>query len=142
VENKSDPKTRAKIRVNSVEINFIVVTGATVDVIDSKTYDRLKSSVKLCKRTTKIFACGSDKPLPLKGEFQATVKSNKRYTVSVIHVVEGGSGNLLSAKTAQDFGECKRRYGIAEWHAEWPAEWPAEWHAEWPAEWIAERKMM
>ena len=35
-------------------------------------------------------------------------------------------------------GECKRRNGIAEWHAEWPAEW----HAEWPAEWIAERKMM
>ena len=102
VENKSDPKTRAKIRVNSVEINFIVDTGATVDVIDSKTYDRLKSSVKLCKSTTKIFAYGSTKPLPLKGEFQATVESNKRYTVSVIHVVEGGSGNLLSAKTAQD----------------------------------------
>ena len=102
VENKSDPKTRAKIRVNSVEINFIVDTGATVDVIDSKTYDRLKSSVKLCKSTTKIFAYGSNKPLPLKGEFQATVESNKRYTVSVIHVVEGGSGNLLSAKTAQD----------------------------------------
>ena len=67
-----------------------------------KTYDRLKSSVKLCKSTTKIFAYGSTKPLPLKGEFQATVESNKRYTVSVIHVVEGGSGNLLSAKTAQD----------------------------------------
>ena len=64
-------------------------------------YDRLKSSVKLCKSTTKIFAYGSTKPLPLKGEFQATVESNKRYTVSVIHVVEGGSGNLLSAKTAQ-----------------------------------------
>ena len=102
VENKSDPKTRAKIRVNSVEINFIVDTGATVDVIDSKTYDRLKSSVKLCKSTTYIFAYGSTKPLPLKGEFQATVESNKRCTVSVIHVVEGGSGNLLSAKTAQD----------------------------------------
>ena len=104
VENKSDPKTRAKIRVNSFEINFIVEnvdTGATVDVIDSKTYDRLKSSVKLCKSTTKIFAYGSTKPLPLTGEFQATVESNKRYTVSVIHVVEGGSGNLLSAKTAQ-----------------------------------------
>ena len=102
MENKSDPKTREKIRIDSVEINFIVDTGATVDVIDSKTYDRLKSSVKLCKSTTKIFAYGSNKPLPLKGEFQATVESNKRYTVSVIHVVEGGSGNPLSAKTAQD----------------------------------------
>jgi hypothetical protein len=59
VENKSDPKTRAKIRVNYVEVNFIVDTGATVDVIDSKTCDRLKSGVKLCKSTTKIFAYGS-----------------------------------------------------------------------------------
>jgi hypothetical protein len=83
VENKSDPKTRAKIRITCVEINFIVDTGATVDVIDSKTYDRLKSSVKLCKSTTKIFAYGSDKPLPLKGEFQATVESNKRYAREV-----------------------------------------------------------
>jgi hypothetical protein len=105
VENKSDPKTRAKIRVNSVEINFIVDTGATVDVINSKTYDRLKSSVKLCKSTTNIFAYGSNKPLPLRGEFQATVESNKCYTVYVIlkcYIVEAGSGNLLSAKTAQD----------------------------------------
>jgi hypothetical protein len=31
--------------------------------IDSKTYDRLKSSVKLCKSTTKIFDYGSTKPL-------------------------------------------------------------------------------
>jgi hypothetical protein len=45
VENKSDPKTRAKIQVNSVEINFIVDTGATVDVIDSKTQPRPRPSI-------------------------------------------------------------------------------------------------
>ncbi|XP_028411669.1 uncharacterized protein K02A2.6-like [Dendronephthya gigantea] len=101
-KTKDHPKTKTNIRINSTNINFIVDTGATVDVIDSQTYDRLKSSVKLCKSATQIFAYGSDKPLPLKGQFQATLESNKRYTVSVIHVVEGGSGNLLSAKTAQD----------------------------------------
>ena len=46
----------------------------------------------------KIFAYWSDKPLPLKGQFQAALES---FTNSVIHVVKG---NLLSAKTAQDLG--------------------------------------
>ena len=95
VKNKDNPKTKTTICINSREINFIVDTGATVDVTDSKTYDRLQSSVKLSKSTTKIFAYGSDKPLPLKGQFQAALESDKRFTNSVIHVVEGSSGNLL-----------------------------------------------
>ena len=42
--------------------------------------------------------------MPLKGQFQAALESDKRFTNSVIHVVEGSSGNLLSTKTAQDLG--------------------------------------
>ena len=42
--------------------------------------------------------------MPLKGQFQAALESDKRFTNSIIHVVEGNSGNLLSAKTAQDLG--------------------------------------
>ena len=104
VKNKGNPTTKTTICINSLIVNFIVDTGATVDVIDSKTYDRLQSSVKLSKSTTKIFAYGSDKPLFLKGQFQEALESDKRFTNSVIHVVEGSSGNLLSAKTAQDLG--------------------------------------
>ena len=70
-----------------------------VDVIDSKTYDCLQSSVKLFKSTKKIFTYGSDKPLPLEGQFQAALESDKRFTNSVIHVVEGSSENVLSVKT-------------------------------------------
>ena len=53
VKNKGNPKTKTTICINSRKINFIVDTGATVDVIDSKTYDRLQSSVELSKSTTK-----------------------------------------------------------------------------------------
>ncbi len=104
VQNKGDPKTKTTVCINSRKINFIVDTGATVDVIDSKTYNGLQSSVKLSKSATKIFAYGSDKPFPLKGQFQAALESDKRFTKSIIHVVQGSSGNLLSAKTAQDLG--------------------------------------
>ena len=98
VKNTGNPKTKTTICINSRKINFIVDTGATVDVIDSKTYDRLQSSVKLSKTTTKIFAYGSDKPLPLKGQFQAALESDKRFTNTAIHVVQGSSRNLLSVR--------------------------------------------
>ena len=42
--------------------------------------------------------------MPLKGQFQVALESDKRFTNSVIHVVEGSSGNLLSARIAQDLG--------------------------------------
>ena len=42
--------------------------------------------------------------MPLKGQFQAALQSDKRFTNSVIHVVKRNSANLLSAKTAQDLG--------------------------------------
>ena len=54
------------------------------------------------KSSTKIYAYRFRTPLPLKGQFQATLESKKRYTVSQIYVIDGAGGNLLSAKTAQD----------------------------------------
>ena len=62
----------------------------------------MKRNVPLRKSSTKIYAYGSKTPLPLKGQFQATLESKKRYTVTQSYVVEGMDGNLLSAKTAQD----------------------------------------
>ena len=40
--------------------------------------------------------------MPLKGQFQAALESDKRFTNLAIHVAKESSGNLLSAKTAQD----------------------------------------
>lgn len=91
------------MRVNGHDINFLIDTGATVDIIDACTYDKIQKDVTLKKTAMKIFAYGAEAPLPLKGRFQATVESKKRYTVSQLFVVEDSkSGNLMSAKTAQD----------------------------------------
>ena len=65
------------------------------------------SQMTLHKSNTKIYAYGATKPLPLTGQFQATIESKTRYTVSQFYVVEGKSGNLLSAKTAQDLSLIK-----------------------------------
>ena len=66
--------------VNGKNMSFLVDTGATVDLIDSTTYDHMKDDISLQKSSTKIYAYGSQAPLPLKGQFQATLESKKRYT--------------------------------------------------------------
>ena len=104
IENKTPNfKHKTLLRLNeSREINFLIDTGATVDVVDNPTYQSIKNDVKLEPTKTKIFAYGSSTPLKLRGCFQASIESKSRYTVSTFYVVEGTGGNLLSAKTAQD----------------------------------------
>ena len=56
--------------------------------------------------------------MPLKGQFQAALESDKRFTNSVIHVVKGNSGNLSSAKTAQDLGLIQLVYKVTEFNTQ------------------------
>ena len=79
-------------------------TGATINLIDSNTFERVQHKVTLRKSNTKVYAYGSDTPLKLKGQFQAEIESKKQYEVAQIHVANGSGRNLLSAKTAQDLG--------------------------------------
>ena len=102
VSQETRQKTHATVKINGQDVLFLVDTGATVDIIDSTTYAKLKRKSSLRKSSTKIYAYGFQTPLPLNGQFQATLESKKRYTVSQIYVIDGTGGNLLSAKTAQD----------------------------------------
>ena len=106
-EETHSSKLKTTLRIGDKDIMFLVDTGATVDIIDSSTYDKIKDGVSLRKSTTKIYAYGSTAPLPIKGRFQATIESKKRYTVSQFYVVDGMGGNLVSAKTAQDLSLIK-----------------------------------
>ena len=73
-----------------------------MDIIDLNSFEKLNEKVSLQKSSTKIYAYGFQTPLPLKGQFQTTIESKKRYTVSQIYVIDGAGGNLFGAKTAQD----------------------------------------
>ena len=95
-------KTHATVKVNGKDVQFLVNTGATVDIIDSTTFGKLNKKVSLQKSSTKILAYGFQTPLPLKGQFQAAIESKRQYTVSQLYVIDSTGGNLLSAKTAQD----------------------------------------
>jgi hypothetical protein len=102
VSQETRYKTHATVKINAQDVLFLVDTGATVDIIDSTTYAKLKRKSALRKSSTKIYAYGFQTPLLLNGQFHATLESKKRYTVSQIYVIDGTGGNLLGAKTAQD----------------------------------------
>ena len=103
VEAGNKLSTKTQLRLNdSFDLTFLVDTGATVNIIDSKTYESLQHQIKLEPAKTKIFAYGSATPLQLKGCFSAMIESKSRYTVSQFYVVDGSGGNLLSGKTAHE----------------------------------------
>ena len=63
---------KTTLSIHNKQVQFLVDTGATVDLVDSKTYDLLRNKVTLNKSNAKIYAYGATKPLPLKGRFQGT----------------------------------------------------------------------
>ena len=103
IDDKGNSKHTALLRLNdSPLIKFLIDTGASVDIVDNKTYQSLAQKVKLVPTDTQIFSYGSTTPLEIKGSFQASIESKSRFAYSTFYVLNGAGGNLLSAKTAQD----------------------------------------
>ena len=92
-------RTHMIVKVDRQDISFLVDTGATVDIVHSTTFEKLANKVFLQKSSTKIYACGFQTPLQLKGYLQATLESKQWYPVSQIYVIDSTKGHLLSAKT-------------------------------------------
>ena len=102
-KKNGDPHTKVTEKVDNVPIKFTVDAGATIDLIDSYTYEQLQHKITLRKSHTKVYSYGSDTPIKLKGPFQVQIESKKQYTVSQVHVANGSGGNLLSAKFGSRF---------------------------------------
>lgn len=81
---------------------FFIDTGASVNIIDHKTFEKL--GCKLDMSHTNIFAYGSDKPLSVLGKFTTkcaygdTAVNTEFFVVDTVKGKKGG--NLLSADTA------------------------------------------
>ena len=104
-------KTKAKTPVVSVKINnatveMIVDTGASIDILDEKTYGKVNhlKDIKLQTTTKRLFAYGSEPQLEVIGKFEATIEFQKCCRTSIIHVLRGNHGSLLSYRTAVNLG--------------------------------------
>jgi hypothetical protein len=102
VKSNKTPKVRVTVCKHSFDAT--IDTGATINVIDKITFDRM-DGVELKKTNIKAFAYNAQEPVKFQGKFEATVETRKRVAVATFYVAQTpDSGNLISATTAQDLG--------------------------------------
>ena len=77
---KPEEKKLSKVRceINSVDINFSADSEANVNMIDINTLQNISKVCEIGLKTTnsKIYSCGPNNPLKLKGKFNSTTKNS------------------------------------------------------------------
>ena len=96
----------AKVKLFNTETEFLVDSGATVNVIHMSTRNRICPKVKLLQPCPKIQAYGTTNPLPIAGYFDTEVQFRGNQTTDRFYVIDSEkiTTNLLSARTAQTLG--------------------------------------
>ena len=100
--NKIDERPHFVVSVNGHQVDIIADSGAEINIIDEKHYNEMKPQPKLRHDNTNILPYGSTTSLPVKGVFNATVKSATQQSDEIFYVVAGSGGSLLGWKTSND----------------------------------------
>ena len=87
---------RARIKIGESEITIHVDTGASTTIIDEAHFARLIPKPVLVQSRSPVFGFSSSTPLDILGEFEATLILGSRKTSSLVSVVRGECGCLLS----------------------------------------------
>lgn len=103
--NKPAEKT-VPITVEDTLIPVIIDSGASVNVLDGSTFNKLSAKgIALRPSNVKIYPYGSETPLPVRGTFHTTVSTPEFHTQADFVVVENvHAGSLLGKKTAIQLG--------------------------------------
>ena len=95
---------KTNITINEVEVEVLIDTGSSVNVINKMTYGKLHNA-HLIKTSTKVYPYASTKELRVEGEFVAEVKYGDERVKADILVIEGDNiCNILSNGVAQRLG--------------------------------------
>ena len=103
---KSGAYPTATITIGKENIDFVLDTGATVNLIEESDYLRLKEVV-LKKTSTKIFPYDSQVSLKILGKFETVIETHERVTCAEFYVVRKNTkagGSLICYKTAHELG--------------------------------------
>ena len=97
---------KVSVIVNKTKVQFLIDSGATVNLMDAQTFKAIKNKKSTLKKSQlKIFPYGSDKPLDLLGSYSTSVQvAGKEFPNIIFHVVSGQSGCLLGKNTAVELG--------------------------------------
>ena len=95
---------KVNVTVGGAKFKITIDTGATINVIDRDTYNKMQD-ITLNRTNTKAFAYNTTSPVEFLGKFEGVIETRKRISVATFYVAKGKNcGNLLSLSTAQDLG--------------------------------------
>ena len=97
---------KVDVKLNGITISMIIDTGASTDIIDEKDFAKVNqtSNLELQPSTRCIFAYGTDSQLMVIGEFVTSIEADMKSVQTMIHVIQGNNGSLLSYRTACNLG--------------------------------------
>ena len=99
-------KESTTVMIGKENIEFIVDTGATVNLIEESDYSRLEN-VTLQRTSTKIFPYDSKVPLKILGKFETVIETREKMTCAEFYVVKKNTkscGPLICYETAHELG--------------------------------------
>ena len=97
----------ANIKIQGKEVNVIIDTRATVNLMEEDDFQHIKNQISLSSSMTKIYPYKSKTPLTTLGRFKTDIAANNKFTAAEFHVVTTGGetgGSLLCYKTPRDLG--------------------------------------
>ena len=101
--NTSDDSTipTRQVFIEGEQVEAIIDTGASVNVLESSTYFALPNRPSLRPTHTRVFPYGERSPLPVLGMAKFELAYNSERLQVTFHVVEGKGGNLLGYTAAE-----------------------------------------
>ena len=106
-------KPKVLVTIHGSEIRVLIDTGASINLIDSKTYHQLKPRPSLNKDENPVHPYAGS-PLDILGTFKAEIMGNEKRASGTIHVANEGRGNLLGYEMAVKLGYVQEIKGINE----------------------------
>ena len=100
INSVKSKQPRLNVKVDGLNVQMLVDTGSSINILDENTYQRFQVKPKLSKTETKVFTYGSNTNFPLLGKFMGTVESKDKITTTNFYATKGSSGCLLSYESA------------------------------------------
>ncbi len=85
---------------------MIIDMGASTDIIDEKDFSKVNqtNNLELQPSPRCIFTYGADSQLTVIGQFVTSIEADMKSVQTMIHVIQGNNGSLLSYRTACNLG--------------------------------------
>ena len=109
LKDSSNRGPTVKANIGGVDMQILVDSGATKNIVDVTTWEWLKQNHIICEskvaqRHKKLYSYTSTTPLQVKGTFSTTVKIEVRETTAEFLVIKGKGTPLLGHETATLLG--------------------------------------